>query len=120
MTQGSKPLPLPADIIEEIRQRMVAERFASGLTQQDVADRLGVHLRTYGRWETRDAAGSWAFLNRFKEIGEILDFDAAIVLAESIRSMISEDLLMSILGEVRALRLEIGAVALRLGRDVPR
>ena len=54
------------------KTKLAMARMAAGLTQQELADRLGVGLMTYQRWEQAKFTPKTASL---MAIGEILDID---------------------------------------------
>ena len=47
---------------KRIGARLRAARRALGLTQQEMADRLGVHAKTYPKWESGERVRSWTRL----------------------------------------------------------
>lgn len=57
-------------------ERLIAARKAKGLTQQQMADAIGVSLVTYNRWENRliPPEAAWPFIKMSKELGVSMDY----------------------------------------------
>ena len=57
-------------------ERLIAARKAKKLTQQQMADAIGVSLVTYNRWENRiiPPEAAWPFLNMARTLGVSLDY----------------------------------------------
>lgn len=63
---------------ERIAQAMRVGREDAGLSQQAMADRLGIDIRSYRRWENGE---SYGYLHRIAEIAHILDVPESELLA---------------------------------------
>jgi DNA-binding transcriptional regulator YiaG len=68
-----------ASLIADVRRRRLPDpkvaqaiRRASGVTQQQLADELGVHVVTVGRWETGVRAPRGALRDRYQQLLDAL------------------------------------------------
>lgn len=65
---------------QRIARKMQQFRMDAGLSQKEVATRLGIHPRSYRRWE---AADSFGYLYRLQEVAQILGVSEAALLEGS-------------------------------------
>jgi transcriptional regulator with XRE-family HTH domain len=68
-----------------VGERLRHEREGAHLSQEEVATRLGVSLRTYTRWE-RGESSTVAFLDRIEEIAEALETEPEAILGQDQQS----------------------------------
>jgi transcriptional regulator with XRE-family HTH domain len=100
-----------------LEQRAIGRRIAElredrRLTQPVVADRVGVSLRAYQKWEAGTSAPAWRNLEQLAEVFQV-SADYLLGAAQD-RRQDAQDQLDRIEAEVAATRAELGEVLTRL------
>ena len=75
----------PVKTISQIKPLLVGFRKAAGLTQQQMATRLGVTQQTYARWEAKPVSGS---IDRIFKVLRLLNVD--LILAHTTAPLVKE------------------------------
>jgi transcriptional regulator with XRE-family HTH domain len=100
----------------EIGRRIATKRKAAGLTQQDVADRMQLHVNTYQKWETGERIRTFPrFLTLSSILGcsadDLLGIEDSRPIQHALNTRMDKDVLSAALQEMAQLAAERGRTA---------